>query len=682
MAIFQPNDFAFPGGSGLFAWFQSSSITGIANGGNLSGWSDLSGSGNNLTNGGGSPVTYFTNQLNGFPTARFSGGSYMYCPVHNPSIEIAASSMSIYTVFLSRDPYAQQIVFANDRYLTTNENQDFIIGLNYNSPSSWYYGWGHSTSLIGINGFNYLTASPTGTNTAPLNQPNQFVIRSDIFSQTVPGFYFGNGQTSIAGSSLAGNHPDTNSLLRIGSSAIENLPFNGDVAEIIAYNFNLIDYNVSTPYYPPYTNCHQTVIEYLKQKYFLGGSFGCDLFITTGSGAGISGISNNTTLYTESATNITSGIKLYTENATLVNSGISLYTFSSGLYASNIPLWIGMAVTQNTPTTPLWIGAGTYISGHVPLFTTNNPMGNIPLWIGCGSYASSIMPLWIGDGLLGYNTTTLSISGTITVTGTLPFWTAGSYQQYPPMVLYTHGQQLNSGNISLFTGHGSYNNNDITLYMPTIGHASGVDYTLFINGKPPTSGNVNLYINGPNSLLGSGLYHSSPLFIQGSASGYNTHLPLFLNNLASSTPSPDWLPLFISGPIHTGIINNAISLYLGNYTQIANSRVGKLYTAGAGTLVGGKTYVESMPLFLNTTFGGSTNLFIHGSGQGRSFIPMFTSGTNFGEAGVLLYTTGLLNSGNIPLFIQAPLIVTSGIPMSISGKPYIQQGITFYENGW
>src|SRR5579859_6253573 len=133
---FQPTDL-----SGCFAWYKSTAITGILNGGAALTWMDMSGSGNDLTNAVGTP-TYNTNVINGYPTVRFDGASYLGTPTNNDSLNFTAGDITLFSVFSTTGFIANQTVCALDHpSIQAVGGNSFIEGLNfdYNSLSGFYW---------------------------------------------------------------------------------------------------------------------------------------------------------------------------------------------------------------------------------------------------------------------------------------------------------------------------------------------------------------------------------------------------------------------------------------------------------------------------------------------------------------------------------------------------------------
>lgn len=273
--MFMPSDV-----SGIWGWWAASSITGVANGGGFVTWPDLSGSGNNLIAGTGitSAITYRTNIINGFPVVRIPGttaSDFFQTLTHNQSLQLLPSSLAVYSVYLSRDQSKDQTILMNGFGGQFHQTYSFEIGLNKSvggntTPSGWYFISGTGLTSSDIPGIQDHSSS-FGFSPQP---SNQFVLRSDRFLNN--GTYaFGLNGTEVAASSLTAVTINNSGLLYVGAtpsntSTVGVANLNADVAEIIAYGYpNIGDQN------------HSNVIAYLLNKYGLGVSAGCTMYINS-----------------------------------------------------------------------------------------------------------------------------------------------------------------------------------------------------------------------------------------------------------------------------------------------------------------------------------------------------------------------------------------------------------------
>lgn len=696
-----PIAFTPSGLSNLFAWYEAAnSVTGVAPGGNITSLLDLSGSGNNMVMGSGTPPIYATNAINGFPTIRFSGG-FLFTPTHSQSLEVNNSGLSIYSVYRTNNPTSQQSILVNEGVDPSKKRdwRNFSIGINNNNnfgtaPSSWFYSWGLVQASLPITEY---------VSTTNIFQPvSKYVIRGDLFSSS--GFFFCNfNNLTPASSTTVNTYSGANSLLYMGYSQYDNSMYlNGDVAEILVFNSNTLSTYVSPPYFGQ-TNLHNIIVDYLNDKYFNPSGINNSISLFT-SGVAASTVNNEIPLYISSISTLTDSTSLFTSGNTIAP------------ISDNTTLYIGSTMGQTVPKT-LFVGAGSFNSGGFPLYTINIPSGFVSLYIGAGSVNNGEIPLFIGNNSMQYSNFPLYVQGFMSGGQSTTLWTQGNLQQYPPMDLYTKGQQVGVDSIDLFIGHTNSINGGIPLYVNTgAENFSGIPpyyITTYVKGQPVPSGigNIPLFMATTNIIGGSGLYNDSPLYTIGGPSGYQTALPLFLgNNLREPFPPSGGMPLFVSGPIYSGTSHENTTLFVGNYTQQINSQgyQGKLYTRGAGTLNGGLIYQESMPLFLgvgpfvsaivlptyfNSDYFGlqdfNFNYFSPASPsapQGPSGLSvgttMFMFGTFSDFGGINMYTQGLVNSGNVPLFIQAPLSISKGIDMVISGTPIVNQSMTLYGAGF
>lgn len=724
IGIFQPNNV-----SGCFLWYMASSITGVANGGSIAGWADSSGSGNNLTSltGGGILPTYQTNVLNGYPTVRFNGGGgYFVCPIHNSSIEIAASSLSIYSVYRTNNSFSQQTILVNESGGTKVRKRNFGIGINYNNglvvtPSSIYYSWANFTGLI--EGFAMAKAS--GTNGFNIHGSGEWIVRSDMFSATSgataenayngPGYYFANAWTNIAASSnLVNANPAPLTNIYVGRSLFDNSTgFNGDIAEIIAYNFNTMDSSGNnTQYYGGnYRPLHDIILSYLSQKYWTAGSYGISLYTGTVNSTNNStklfldsaavAVTGNKTLYLRSSS-FSSGIETLYINASppasSITSNKALYITSTSGSTRTTPLYLGSTQGQIGPGRMLYIGSSTKISGIKTLFINNSPFKSTSLYIGSTLHASSthFTPLYMGASFMAFSGTRMMTSGAFHSTPkTAPLWIAGNYKQYPPHTLYVQGQQVSTGNKSLYTSAHATGMpvSTISLYFaPTTAISSGtVPYYMptFIHGQPKPSSvkHFNLFLYAKDSLgVGHEYRVNRTFYIKGKPSGYSFGMPLCINHGPSTPPNIPYLPLFISGPIRSGVTLNSFSLYLGNVVQQQNSFINKMYIRGLGDLDGGLARSGSMPLFLKQIPFTQGHMFVFASARASGYTTMFMSGVSIGNASghFSMYMSGVgsINKKDT-LYIGSSTRTSGNKNLYVMGIPTsTNRGTSLYETGW
>jgi len=185
-------------------WFSADSLS-LNDNDAVSTWRDLSGNGNDATQGvGGEQPSFQTNEINGRPVVEFDGSDFLEMGSH-----VTTSAMSFYTVFSSTTG-GPKTIFTSEKHI--------FRGRNINAFT--YYGT-TSTSIAK----NWIT-------------PSIFTIHSDAsgtgnFSLTCDGNYSNHTRTSF------------NSLTRtlIGAwptgATSENAFFSGQISEIIAFNNEL-----------------------------------------------------------------------------------------------------------------------------------------------------------------------------------------------------------------------------------------------------------------------------------------------------------------------------------------------------------------------------------------------------------------------------------------------------------
>ncbi len=668
---------------GLFFWIHAASITGVSNGGPITFIPDLSGSGNYLTNSGTHPApTYNTNILNGLPVMHFNGlGGYFQTPAtgvgatgptHSPSLEVSPSSLSIYSVYRVNNVNSQQTILVNESGSTALKPlwRNFGIGTNYNNgtyvtPSSWYYTWG--SGLFGAGNTNFITAKSSGDIGSNLYSSGEWVIRSDLFTtlQTDSGvnLFFGKDYTTIRASSIASlpsegmfinNVGNINTSLYVGYSNLDNsVGFDGDIAEIIAYNINTIDVFSSSGEGP----LHNIIIRYLSQKYAIGGSNFCTLYLAA------------------SGTTFTA------------NQSTTLYE--------------GSTVGMSSPVKPLYIGSSQSVSGNIPLFITNNPTNSISLFIGSTVSSSSSIPLCVGSTLTNFSTIPLYTSGAFYKENGIPLWTAGNFHQFPPITLYMKGGNTSTYSVPLFTFSSTGSSGNFPLYMASgVGHAPPLPtgggpspyLPLYILSKhnPTITGYKTLFTFAGSTLVcqtsgyGHGLnyfsqnyfgihnfnnryfgetslqsqvctsldgyYRGTSLYMKGG--GPQVGLPLFLKQGGIEPTPSSILPLYILVPTTSGITYSSTTLFVGNYGA-SSGHITKLYINGLGELDGGLVDQAGMPLFINRPNTNVVSMFTLGSEDPHEAIPLYISGVLTSSRNVPLYVGGSIrNSGNVPLFIS------------------------------
>lgn len=229
--------------SNLKAWFKGNSLS-LANGGNVSFWTDSSGNANDVSTASNFP-TFVASAKNGFPAVLFPGTvdrslsktsgtdlnttAHTIITVFKPVVAVNVVIMSIGTGGCGLTDKVFQIL--NDGSINTGVCNSYSINLTSILNSNTYYI--AAVSSINNTGTPYLFLDGTST----------------------VGTFSGNG-------SLTYTNPNSN--MAIGKRAIDNTSFfNGEIAEILYYNTNLSVANTQT------LNC------YLSKKYAIPVSSSC-----------------------------------------------------------------------------------------------------------------------------------------------------------------------------------------------------------------------------------------------------------------------------------------------------------------------------------------------------------------------------------------------------------------------
>lgn len=581
--------------SGLFVWFRSTSIgvTGV-DGSPVQYWPDDSGSGNNISiniteSSSWNTPAFYRNQINGYPTVRFSNGSnygYLYNSNSGNATAFSYTDLTTFSVFTPRDAVDLQTIYSfSDIY----GNIDANISLNKQNNNSFNFSFTSNGSGIEI--FTIANSPTMGTS---LYTPGTFVIRHDRFREGDNEFMFG-----LYGADIASGQATTlfslPRILTVGGLYQQSRQFIGDIAEIVAYNRELSTTEV------------QLVNQYLILKYQPGNVGNISIFCY---GDTVSGIYKDIPLYAYSSySGSQSNITLYTGSNLLINSGISLYEYNYVLLNSGISLYIPGSIQQYPPITLYLCNESTSQTG-------------IPLYVGSTQYINNNIPIYIsGSTAIQQYGTTLYI-GQFPASSGISLYIPGSIQQYPPLDLYT----LNIGNT---TG----NIDNILLYTngwspPLI--TSGI--SIFTAGTP--SGTNQLYSNIPIYLNAGSIYGS---------------LPLYVGVIPVNTNPSGMMPLFIGDNHATGIYNGYFSLFIANNISGCTSPTKRFYTCGLGELDGGSISTSKvLPIFLQQSgvtpiISGSSNnitLYTQNNFTNNTSLDLYTVSYNTVQSGISIYEYG------------------------------------------
>ncbi len=719
MPFFQPSDIG-----GLYLWFKSTSVTGITPNTNAPSWVDDSGSGNN-TNTLPFSVnfpTYQTGVINGYPSMRFAGNSYLSTITNNPSLQTAPSSCTYFSVFQTNSYTAAQAIFACDN--PSNSNSAFNVGLNairVVNNSGWSFSYGKNANIVPNNGYFSVEAS-SRLDGFHVSQLNTWMIRHDRFRPVDRVFEFGLNGIGIA-TGIATTRSNTANTFKIGFDDTNvNDYFNGDIAEIIGYNRMLSDYEVGE------------VNLYLKQKYNIGNFYFFPLFLYADTPSGLyqtvplslkasfksnSGISlfsnaanqstKSTTLYTDSATQINSHFTLYTDSATVVNSSVKLYTsgkssgnnsftlfvWGSGEAAQPMTLYTDSATKANSGV-KLFTQAASKITANCTLYTDSSTKANsgVKLYTDSSTPINSSFPMYT-SGSTGGNNAHFNLyldCSTPINSSTRLYMLGGTGHANLSCTLYTNSAlvypTIVSG-ISLFVAPISHSSGHMPFYIRGTNRPKITDtLTLFTypGGKscitvPSGFGTSNLpdYFNNDyyNNQFFEDAYWSSPSTVGGFAQictqinslrygvpfyvygrGAHASMPLVINP-GKDSPKAN-MPLFISGPVNTGTGGNFVPLYLANSVSS---------TGPPGDLPLVKLYTRGAgQLDGASVFNGNMLLYI--DRPASNIMTLFTNSPFNDPAEISLYTQGAF-------FANSLVCSQGGINVGGSG-PYF--GNNFFAN--
>lgn len=612
--------------SGLFAWYRSTSIglTGVDSS-PVQYWPDDSGSGNNLfvlqtQSGIWQYPQFYRNIIHQYPIVRFTNfgnNSFLSTNGFNQSFNFSPGDFTGFCVFKAGDLIDPQVIYSIDDSAggtTTN----LAVGLNsIQNDFSFWYGSG------GINQVINASSTTFGTNVYDYNTTT---IRHDRFIPNSTVFSFGLFGSDISSGNATTHATATNSI-NVGISQKIGYPFIGDIAEIVMYRRRLSGAET------------ELVNTYLTNKYLPNNTNITNLFIYSTSNSSIytsadlyalgaySGATNNTTLYVGSTL--------------LNNSGMSLYEFSVIALSGNTPLYTAGSFQQYPPIT-LFLGANFISSGAIPLYTQSANQYLVTSTL----YMSGSYPVGLNNIPL-YTTSYNEVAS-----GYVPLYTAGSFQQYPPITLYT-----------LSVGTGLTNNNHIYAYISgTTNPSSFANTTLFLAN-----------VNSPGSNA-SGLYAAMPLYLE--AGHLYSSLPLYIQTVPEDKNPSGYMPLFVGDPYASGYWREYTPLFLGNYAASVNSITKRLYINGLGSLAGGQSLLSAMDLFLyNNQIAPVGSSGFAGYFTYRYFDSNYLQSDYFALEGNTPVGSALIQN-SAPLYIGSAGEDPSGIPLYITSFSQPQINIT------
>jgi hypothetical protein len=234
--------------TGLAAWLDAGSITGLENGQPVGSWVDSVG-GDNATAAGADAPTYHTNAINGQPALHFDGvNSKMLMPT---SPMYAQTDYTVFAVFKENGARTIPGLIVSNVY---NEGGHMTGMMLRTQPQNLWFGYDifglHTNSITFDNAqgdSNYLWEAPD--NSAPPGAT--YVVGAYWHNDGAPPLSMSiNGVSNVVTpwTNGAGSETDWATIdpgLGIGQSSTTTYPasewgkFNGDVAELIFYNGTL-----------------------------------------------------------------------------------------------------------------------------------------------------------------------------------------------------------------------------------------------------------------------------------------------------------------------------------------------------------------------------------------------------------------------------------------------------------
>lgn len=513
------------------------------------------------------------------------------------------------------------------------------------------------------------------------------IIRHDRFRSTDNEFMMGLFGVDFASGIVAPFSP-SNRIINVGGLPSGNtfsaIPFSGDIAEIIWYNRALSDSET------------QQVDNYLLNKYQAGANSNIPLYIYSVATSSVSqsidlyttsistlSASSSIDLYTASMSTAESGLSLYTFSTSPVNSSISLYSMAASTIESGISLYtMSTNVIESGLSLYTFSASGYNSSTFLYMYGNSTINNNIPLYLDATTATISSTPLYIGASQFANSGTSLYVYGMGMASSTSTLYTLASQQQFPPITLYVNGITSYNSGISLYTLSLTNNTNNIPLF--TAARESGSSpLGLSISGYTPPSYNnsIPLYITtGFGDGLDSSIYNNIPLYLN--AGNLFGTMDLYMAAPGADTNPSTAMPLYTSGPTTTGIFLQGIPLSITNNVSGFNTYK-KLFIQGLGTLNGGQTYSDNMPLYIGTSPGNQMSLFIGGNDVYTTNFPLYIGDVSQINSGVSLYMNGTILSGNIPLYISGPSLATSGKTLYLQTPPSsVYNSTTMYVRGY
>lgn len=264
-------------------------------------------------------------------------------------------------------------------------------------------------------------------------------------------------------------------------------------------------------------------------------------------------------------------------------------------------------------------------------------------------------------------------------------WTQGAYTESSGTTLYASGGLAPySGSIPLYmTAPTTYSSGLPFVVSGAIFQSSGIP--LFISGLSTAISSFSLYTvstvySGSNSVplftfsnSSSGLYKGLDLYLD--SVKLNQAISLYVHNTDSNSTPSSYIPLYLEA--QDNIVRNYVNLYLESVKQ--NSGELKLYIRGYGLSDNASFTSNNATLFINNTDLESGVIF---SSSGVYYWnPLISS------AGFLGFnpeeTSGIIpNTGGLTLFMSAPTVIPSSLPLFVRVSDSQSSGFYFYTFGF
>lgn len=201
--------------SGLIQWLSAGNVT--LSGSNVTTWQDISGTGNNASNGANQP-TLVTGAINGLPAVNFSGSQFLQMPAGMANFTSGMTAIIVASPS-SVSAGARLFDFGNG---ATSDN--VIMSLP-------------STTGLTFSTYNGSTASSATASTG-INL-GQFQLLEALYSGTNTATLFQNGTQLVQSTTMQTLNNLTRNNCYLGQDSAGGNRFNGQIAELLLWNRQL-----------------------------------------------------------------------------------------------------------------------------------------------------------------------------------------------------------------------------------------------------------------------------------------------------------------------------------------------------------------------------------------------------------------------------------------------------------